>query len=471
LLLALLVRLPRISESLWYDEAFSVQLVTLPFEDFGPALLADVHPPAYYGILGTALALFGNSPVVARIPSLLFGLVAVALGYRIALRLFGRQDVALVAMLILAVSPAAAYYSVEARSYAMLTCLVFGMVLCLLERRALSLGVLMAMTCWTHNFGYFYVAVTGLIAVLHLLRVFPQSNAPVVGPTPSFRRRIAGLSLGAGGALAWLPFMLNEAGTVSDGYWMYFSPFAFFQPFISMTVGVLPTWLVLPVLIPMVCLLVISVPRAYRGLRQSGSRWIYAVIFGVPALAMAVSFVWHPVFLARGILPSMQLFLILVSALTIGAVQSGLVKRVLLMIFAFALVSFYTYQPRPPYQALLQQYCGQYGAPLYHTSVTTAFVASNVYRTDLPQLNWANARDQGDTFDPTANSIYGFRTGELEQLARYGSVCLMQMLTPLSKTDELAYIDHLLTTYPHQTDVVVIDQFFELHFHRFELQS
>ena len=150
-------------------------------------------------------------------------------------------------------------------------------------------------------------------------------------------------------------------------------------------------------------------------------------------------------------------------------VTNAVLKKVLLVIFSFGLVAFYTYEPRPPYQALLQEYCGQYDAPLYHTSLTTAFVSAHAYRPDLPQLDWPDAKDQGDTFDPSANGIYGFHTGALEELKGYKQVCLMQMVTPLSKPEELAYIDGLLAKYPHQTSVVGISEYFELHFHLLEV--
>ena len=460
-LVGVAIRLPRMGESLWYDEAFSVQLVSLPLANIPAALLADVHPPAYYAVLWATLKVLGISPVAARLPSLFFGLLSIVLMFRIGRHIFSER-VGLMAALLVAVSPAAAYYSIEARSYAMLMAEVFGLVLCVLEDRPKTFAVLGGLVCWTHNFGYLYLAVFGLVIALREIGYWLRG-----------RRRIWFLALVGSGAIAlcWLPFMMREAATVVDGYWMYLSVWSYFTPMVSMTVGVLPSQLVLPVLLPLLFLLVFALVYVWKPLTFSANRWLLLVVFLVPALAMIVSLLWRPVFLARALLPSMQLLLLFVAMLMVNASLGRLVRRTVAVMMAFALMALFSWQLRPAYEQYLQEFCGQYGAPLYHTSMATAFVASHAYRSDLPQLDWTGARDQGDTFDTSANAIYGFQTGALESLTGYKQVCLMQMLTPLSKDDELAYVASVEAKYPHIVGTVQVDLYFILRFVRLELPS
>jgi uncharacterized membrane protein len=92
---------------------------TLPFRQFWDRVLADTHPPIYYLVLRWSSSAFGQSEIIARAPSVLFGILTICAaailpggslsrGSRIALPL------------LLAVSPGAVWYAREARSYALL---------------------------------------------------------------------------------------------------------------------------------------------------------------------------------------------------------------------------------------------------------------------------------------------------------------------------------------------------------------
>ena len=61
------------SESIWLDEAFSIQLAKHgPFEIIRKTA-SDVHPPLYYLLLHFWIDLFGASEFSVRFLSLLFG--------------------------------------------------------------------------------------------------------------------------------------------------------------------------------------------------------------------------------------------------------------------------------------------------------------------------------------------------------------------------------------------------------------
>jgi uncharacterized membrane protein len=119
LLLACALRLFRLgADSIWYDEGVSVYLANLNL----PALVAhtagDIHPPLYYAALHLWLMLAGHSQFAAAFFSVCFGMLLAAMTYALARRLFG-QAVALLAALLVALSPYHLWYSQEVRMYTM----------------------------------------------------------------------------------------------------------------------------------------------------------------------------------------------------------------------------------------------------------------------------------------------------------------------------------------------------------------
>jgi mannosyltransferase len=111
------------SQSLWYDEAFSLAVARADWPVFWAALLSDgVHPPGYYLLLRASLVLLGSSELALRFPSALAGTLAIALIYQLG-RSLGNRRWGLVAALLLALNPFALWYAQEARMYSFLLCL------------------------------------------------------------------------------------------------------------------------------------------------------------------------------------------------------------------------------------------------------------------------------------------------------------------------------------------------------------
>src|SRR6516164_3111192 len=108
-------------QSLWTDEVYSLIVTdpTLMFREFWDRVLADTHPPIYYLVLRWSSSAFGQSEIVARAPSVLFGILTVCAAAILPGASLSRSTrVAL--PLLLAVSPGAVWYAREARSYALL---------------------------------------------------------------------------------------------------------------------------------------------------------------------------------------------------------------------------------------------------------------------------------------------------------------------------------------------------------------
>lgn len=130
LLVATVLRLITINQSLWLDEAISAQVIrsytfSYIITQFAPA---DFHPPLYYLILKVWADMFGSSEFGLRSLSVLWGVVSVWLIAQIATKLFSKTH-GIVAALLLACAPLHVYYSQEARMYTMETGLTLLAVL------------------------------------------------------------------------------------------------------------------------------------------------------------------------------------------------------------------------------------------------------------------------------------------------------------------------------------------------------
>lgn len=165
-------------ESLWFDEAYSIQLASQPINRILAERAVDIHPPLYYLLLHGWLGIAGTSEAAARALSAVCDLAAIGAAAMVARRLVG-PAAALVTCLLLALSPLHVAYAQEARMYALLVLLAtlsVGTWIGCLERGAARHGVAFAATTvlllYTHAHGMFVVAAE-LTASLGLLAFYP----------------------------------------------------------------------------------------------------------------------------------------------------------------------------------------------------------------------------------------------------------------------------------------------------------
>jgi len=120
---ALALRLPRLGDqNLWWDEGYSVFIARLGLRQGAVETAYDVHPPLYYWLLHFWRLAAGEGEWALRFLSLLLGVLAVSLLYRLA-REMGWREAAALAALLLAVSRFGIAWSQETRMYALATCL------------------------------------------------------------------------------------------------------------------------------------------------------------------------------------------------------------------------------------------------------------------------------------------------------------------------------------------------------------
>ena len=106
-----------LQQSVWFDEAYSIFLAKQSWGQLLYLTSVDTHPPLYYALLKVWGDVFGWSELALRSPSMLALGASVAVGGLLIKRLFGAQ-VAVVAVMILAISPFLLRYGFEIRMYA-----------------------------------------------------------------------------------------------------------------------------------------------------------------------------------------------------------------------------------------------------------------------------------------------------------------------------------------------------------------
>lgn len=175
-LVALALEVHTISRSYWIDEAISVGIASHPLAQIPTLLRLDGSPPLWYFALHFWMLAFGSSPVATHTMSLATSVAAVPVLYWGARRLFGRTA-GLAAAALAATNPFLGWYGTETRMYVLLVVLSAAAVtfaVCgLRDRRPLdALGAVVCFSAvdYTHNWGLYLTAVTGLYCLVRVLK-------------------------------------------------------------------------------------------------------------------------------------------------------------------------------------------------------------------------------------------------------------------------------------------------------------
>lgn len=119
LLLAFALRIAGLAaHNIWWDEGIGVWLARMPVWEILQWTAGDVHPPIHYLLLRGWRLLAGEGAYVLRFPSVLFGLLTVAVIYRLGRELDGAAT-GLLAALLLTLSRFAIGWAQEIRMYSL----------------------------------------------------------------------------------------------------------------------------------------------------------------------------------------------------------------------------------------------------------------------------------------------------------------------------------------------------------------
>ncbi len=200
------------TQSYWYDEAITVDLVRQSFRGMLGALPhSESTPPLYYVLAWVWSKLFGTGEAGLRSLSAVFGTATVPAAYAAARSFVSRRS-SIIAAVLVAVSPFLVWYSQEARAYALLV-LLGAMSLAFLRRAAeqpdrgwaLAWAITSGLALVAHYFALFLVAAE---AAWLLRRASDRRTA---------RRAVAGVG---GVALALVPLAFYQARFSEHTAWI-----------------------------------------------------------------------------------------------------------------------------------------------------------------------------------------------------------------------------------------------------------
>ncbi|MCA8975035.1 MAG: glycosyltransferase family 39 protein [Planctomycetes bacterium] len=118
---ALVLRIPLLSDSIWFDEACMSSQRVGTWEQLLATIYVDIHPPLYITFMHFWNAMFGDGEVSMRLPALIAGLASIPLTFFAGRRLVS-DTAALWGAALLALSPVHIWYSAEARLYTPMLC-------------------------------------------------------------------------------------------------------------------------------------------------------------------------------------------------------------------------------------------------------------------------------------------------------------------------------------------------------------
>lgn len=120
-LLAAVVRSYRLgAQSFWLDEAYTFARAAVPIDETISASIEKSHVPTYFVAMHYWIAAFGDSEAALRAPSAICGVLTVGAVMVLCWIAVGRRP-ALLAGLLIALSPLQVHYAQEARMYTMFT--------------------------------------------------------------------------------------------------------------------------------------------------------------------------------------------------------------------------------------------------------------------------------------------------------------------------------------------------------------
>jgi 4-amino-4-deoxy-L-arabinose transferase-like glycosyltransferase len=158
---------------LWLDEACTYWTIQIPALQVLQGVRTDGTPPLHFLLVGAATGLFGSSEFVLRLVSVAAATALVPASFAVT-RLFASRRTAAAAAAVATISPLVHYFSVEARSYALVqletVAILYALLRALRTPERLRWWGLLILTetlqLWTHSYAVFVVAVLPLLVLL-----------------------------------------------------------------------------------------------------------------------------------------------------------------------------------------------------------------------------------------------------------------------------------------------------------------
>lgn len=432
--LAALIRLPLINAPLWYDETFTAGIARLNLADAMQVIRADVHPPGFYLLEMLAVKLFGESAISLRLSAYIPSTLS-ALGiYRLVLALKMPIKTARLAAIFAAILPGYLYFATEARAYSLLTFIAIIAIIAVIEKRPILYALCAAILPMLHVYGYLYTAIIGLCAIaLHRngnakIWMFTNIPAAMIG-------------------LLWLPSLLGQTGDIANGFWIAWTLPASLWPITVNTIGATlenPLYILAAAGLA-IGLTVIGFYVFRHKIKTPEGAIITAVIILPPLIAIGASLLWNPIYLARALLPSTTLLIIIWSyAITHAPAADRLTAHLILWPVLFILViGYFQNEGKKPIGDHVRQGCKATDI-IFTSSTAVHFLVT--YETPNHDLYiWTGANDLNQTLPSNAKDALGWNQVSTPPP---GLICYVAFDTALSSINEMNYRADLLAEYP-----------------------
>lgn len=318
------------TQSIWYDEAVTLLLASRPPAEIVRRTMDDTLPPFSYLVLHPWLAL-GDGELWWRYPSIGFGVLTVALVYRLGVVVNGRRG-GTIAALFVAVSPFFVFYGQEIRLYALLGALTAAYLVLSVDSAARRWSIPLAglfgtLALYTHP-------LSGLIMPLPFLLSLRDRRTAI--------RRAWILLFAALGFVPWLVVLGSQTTRVMSSFWAD-SP-SILRPLVSLVVWVFgpPTSIIAIAcgLVWLLGLLGIALVRMRVDGRSPGMWFALTLALAPPLLLFCLSQI-HPIYLDR-VLTGSALALCVLLGIVIGRLPAAPRALVLAVWCAFATLGLWT---------------------------------------------------------------------------------------------------------------------------------
>lgn len=420
------------NDAYWYDESFTLHIARLPLPQMIAATLGDVHPPLYYLIVSALGHLVGFSETSLRLPSALFSAASCAEVYQLVKGQVGDRE-GRTASIVMAIAPAFINYGQEGRSYALLALLALVTLRAVLTGKWTRAGLGAAAMMYTHNLSVLYLGVIGLIAL-----------------SKNWKKAIR--AFGGAGLLylPWLPSAIHQVTTLGQGFWIapqYPGALPYAALFTTLYVR-MPTWLALNAQMFTVGMTALSLWTLRGSWRKL---WPLASLAALPpGIMLLVSWLWRPIFLERGLLPSGAALLALWGiALTRW---KGSDRAAALMIAApMALATLFFFYTGPgefnwrTLGAIIDDNW-QSGDFVYHMNVTS-WIETDSYLEHASYL-YPESNDLSQNLSDATKDAMGIQRVDFDTLtAGHRRVWFLWVNGPLISQREYYFADHVLSSY------------------------
>jgi len=223
----------------WRDEAFSVNTATKDVFEIITISSQDTQPPLHMLLLHISYLIFGKSGEgVFRIWSVIGAMFTIFYTIRISQKIFKEKTLHYITSLLIAFNPLIYFYSLEARSYSLLTATFTGsfyFTLKYLSKKStlntIFLLINLILGLYLHNLFVIGVFVIFVIIIGEKIRIkkFSSSITSII-----FLSLIVFLSY-----IPWLLSLLQQYNTIANqGFWLSFKPESdFYRVLLSVFIG------------------------------------------------------------------------------------------------------------------------------------------------------------------------------------------------------------------------------------------